>query len=232
MGIYTNSLKGKIITINFEFFERNRNTKIKFKGGARISGLTNINLIAAQTLNDVFAINLANDESRLLFSETISFNGPRGVGVWKKPQKGGTYRENGGQIVFISGRPYRYNSQDLRSNIEYILENFFNESEIPVSISENSEIIYSYNLYQNYPNPFNPSTTISYDLVKESKVELNIFNLLGQKVKTLVNEVQNTGKKSVMWNGENSSGGTVSSGIYFYNINVGDWTQIRKMIFK
>ncbi|RCK74541.1 MAG: Cell surface protein [Ignavibacteriae bacterium] len=77
----------------------------------------------------------------------------------------------------------------------------------------------SYNLEQNYPNPFNPITTIKYQLPVESKVSLKIYNVLGQEIKTLVDEVQETGFKSVEWNSTDNSGKFVSSGVYFYRMD-------------
>lgn len=69
-----------------------------------------------------------------------------------------------------------------------------------------------YNLTQNYPNPFNPSTTIKYDIAKTGKVSLRIYNTLGQEVRTLVNKHQAAGYHSVVWDGKNNEGKTVSSG--------------------
>ncbi len=89
-------------------------------------------------------------------------------------------------------------------------------------------------LMQNYPNPFNPTTTIDYSLKEESFVSLNIYNIRGQKVKTLVADEMQAGNHSIVWNGKNDSGKSVSSGIYFsgltaQNIN-GDYTSVKKMI--
>ncbi len=75
-------------------------------------------------------------------------------------------------------------------------------------------------LNQNYPNPFNPQTTIEYTFPLEAFVELKVYNILGQVVKTLVQEVQEAGVKSVTWDGTDNNGMTVSSGIYVYRIVV------------
>ena len=87
-----------------------------------------------------------------------------------------------------------------------------------------------FTLSQNYPNPFNPSTTISFDLPKESNVEISVFNIKGQKVKTMMNDVLPAGNHSVVWNGKNNNNESVSSGIYFYRITAGDFTDTKKCI--
>ncbi|MCP4633299.1 MAG: T9SS type A sorting domain-containing protein [candidate division Zixibacteria bacterium] len=87
-----------------------------------------------------------------------------------------------------------------------------------------------YSLSQNYPNPFNPSTIISYSIPKQSDVTISIINLLGQKVKTIINENQETGEYEINWDGTDQSGKAVASGIYFYQINTGDYTASKKMI--
>ena len=88
----------------------------------------------------------------------------------------------------------------------------------------------SYKLLQNYPNPFNPSTKITYNLPHSTLVTLKIYNIQGQEIKTLVNEFQSVGMKSVTWNGLDAQGKQVTSGLYFYHINAGDFTQFKKMI--
>jgi hypothetical protein len=87
-----------------------------------------------------------------------------------------------------------------------------------------------YKLNQNYPNPFNPTTTISYSLAHSSHVEIKVYNILGHEIRTLINEFKENGQYSVQWNGKNSSGKNVSSGIYFYTIRAGDFSQLKKML--
>jgi len=87
-----------------------------------------------------------------------------------------------------------------------------------------------YKLAQNYPNPFNPTTVIEFDLPRRSNVSITIFNLLGQKVKELVNEEIAAGSYRVSWDGVLSSGQRASSGIYFYRLVTEDFIDTKKMI--
>ncbi len=88
----------------------------------------------------------------------------------------------------------------------------------------------SFELSQNYPNPFNPSTTISYSLPRRSDVTIEIFNLLGQRVRTLVDESQSSGPHKVEWDGRDAEGKTVSSGVYLYRLKAEGGVLSRKMI--
>jgi hypothetical protein len=85
-------------------------------------------------------------------------------------------------------------------------------------------------LYQNYPNPFNSKTIIRYFLRRDSEVNVTIYNILGQKVKNLVNCYQLSGHKSVIWDGTNQKGKGVASGVYFYRIRAGNFVQYKKML--
>ncbi|MCA9733098.1 VWA domain-containing protein, partial [candidate division KSB1 bacterium] len=85
-------------------------------------------------------------------------------------------------------------------------------------------------LEQNYPNPFNPETTISYQLPRATNVKLIVLNSVGQHVRTLVAEEKSAGRHIVRWNGLNGLGRKVSSGIYFYQLEAGEFTQMKKMI--
>jgi hypothetical protein len=85
-------------------------------------------------------------------------------------------------------------------------------------------------LRQNYPNPFNPSTTIEYSLAKTGPVDIAIFDVNGRKVRTLAGGIERQGTHKAVWNGKNDRGMPVASGVYFYRLTAGEFTQIRKMI--
>jgi hypothetical protein len=87
-----------------------------------------------------------------------------------------------------------------------------------------------YSLYANYPNPFNPVTRIDYGLPEENHVTMIIYDIMGREIKTLVNNIQTAGYKSIIWDGTNTFGNSVSAGMYFYAIQAGDFRQVRKMV--
>ncbi len=95
----------------------------------------------------------------------------------------------------------------------------------PNEIKSNVEKINSFNLGQNFPNPFNPVTTISYTMPNNGNVTLKVYNVLGKEIITLVNEYKQSGTYNVQFDGSK-----LSSGIYLYKIQAGDFTQVKKMI--
>lgn len=97
-------------------------------------------------------------------------------------------------------------------------------------IDEPAQTPEEFSLYPNYPNPFNPQTIIAYDLPEPGKVNLEVYNLRGQKIRTIVNQMQSEGKYYQVWNAEDDDGRKVASGIYFYNLKIGDRFASKKMI--
>jgi hypothetical protein len=94
----------------------------------------------------------------------------------------------------------------------------------PINAVEN-EILFEYSLAQNYPNPFNPTTTIEYSITELNNVQLIIYNVLGQKITTLVNEVQPPGNYEVSFDGS-----SLTSGVYYYQIRTQEFVETRKML--
>jgi flagellar hook assembly protein FlgD len=85
-------------------------------------------------------------------------------------------------------------------------------------------------MHQNYPNPFNPMTRISYDLPEDAMVSITIFDIMGRSIRSLVNSKQTAGYRSIRWDATNNIGEPVSSGMYIYSIQAGEFRQVRKMI--
>ena len=88
----------------------------------------------------------------------------------------------------------------------------------------------SFQILPNYPNPFNPITRINYDLPNNEFVSINIFDLMGREIKSLVNKKQIAGFRSIQWDATNNSGQPVSAGMYIYTIQAGEFRQTKKMI--
>jgi subtilisin family serine protease len=98
---------------------------------------------------------------------------------------------------------------------------------------ERSSVPTQFTLEQNYPNPFNPATTINYTIPlaqNNATVKLDIYNTLGQKIRTLVNKKQSAGSYQVQWDGKNNDARQVSSGLYLYRLSSGSFVQIKKML--
>ncbi len=155
-------------------------------------------------------------ENKILFSQNygVSFNPYYTLdsnisGIYKKPNS---------DILYVSTIDHIYQiSQGELTTLKTITSIPDNRFSVP-----NPQ---SYHLDQNYPNPFNPRTTINYQLPKTIDVELSIYDLLGQKVTTLVKKRQQAGNHQVEWDAS-----TFASGIYYYKIQAGEFQDVKKMI--
>lgn len=98
-----------------------------------------------------------------------------------------------------------------------------------VTIDAEVLVANNYQVQANYPNPFNPSTTIAYQIPKISMVKLTIYNIFGQQIRVLVNELKQAGKFQAVWDGRNDDGFSVSSGIYIYEFSTPEFRQAQKM---
>ncbi len=116
--------------------------------------------------------------------------------------------------------------------VPFALDSFDIENSSPtaVGIEDNSILPSGFALEQNYPNPFNPITTIEFTLPNRSQVSLSIFNVLGQRISVLADRQMPAGTYSMEWNGRDSYGRPVSTGVYFYRLQAGDFTDTRKMV--
>jgi len=101
----------------------------------------------------------------------------------------------------------------------------FNRNSVILGGYKSSNLPTKFAFYQNYPNPFNLSTTIEFNLPTESDVKIEVYNTAGQKVQTLLNKKMQEGSHKVEYNAQN-----LSSGVYFYKINAGEFQDVKKMI--
>ncbi|MBN1754570.1 T9SS type A sorting domain-containing protein [bacterium] len=132
------------------------------------------------------------------------------------------------------------NLPDDQRLILYNAQNIVDLSNGPVSLNPGSYMLKlvgeapiiptAFALYQNVPNPFNANTTITYDVPQEGTVSLAVFNVLGQKVKTLVDGVETAGRKTITWNGNTDDGNPVNTGVYFYRLETEKSNFVKKMI--
>ena len=88
----------------------------------------------------------------------------------------------------------------------------------------------SYSLYQNYPNPFNPETELMFSIAKKEMVTLAIYDILGNRIKTVLQKRLNPGSHRYSWDGLNDNGNTVSAGMYFYRMNTPSFSETKKML--
>jgi hypothetical protein len=88
----------------------------------------------------------------------------------------------------------------------------------------------TFKLLQNYPNPFNPNTTIEFQVPRTSDVTIKIFNILGREIYTLADRTFQPGQHSLLWNGLDNAGRPVSSGMYLYRIQAGDFVDVKKAV--
>jgi hypothetical protein len=99
-----------------------------------------------------------------------------------------------------------------------------------VSVKDEKIIPTQFSLAQNYPNPFNPATTIAYCIAKITQVRLEVYNLVGQKIRTLVNEAQPAGYYTARWNGKDEQDQPMPSGAYIYRLTTDSFTETKQML--
>jgi len=121
--------------------------------------------------------------------------------------------------------------KDTYISIQFIFLDQYNNTVVQGFVSKKVIAVPDeFALHNNYPNPFNPVTTIQYDIPIDAEVLLVVYDILGRHVMTLVNTSQTAGYKSIKWNGTNDHGQLVSAGMYFYHLQAGKFSKVRKMV--
>ena len=130
-----------------------------------------------------------------------------------------------GQLYYLAVRAYNDYDYGEHSNLVSAVA----ESE-PGVVIHNPSIPETYHLWQNYPNPFNPVTSIDYALPKREHTLITIYDIAGRQVKTLVDKVEESGYKSVTWDGTDNFGQPITAGVYIYRMKAGRYLENRKMV--
>jgi len=195
---------------------------------------------------------LANDTTRQMYDDgthgdqwagdsiftivyTLSSDSGHTVGQEFKYGIGGGDNESGYGLNHIENIDDSGTETTLYTQFGSINPNFYDawdyDNPNPRVDKVENEIPTEFALEQNYPNPFNPSTTIEFAIPKLADVNLTIYNVLGQSIRTIRMNNTQAGRYSIIWNGTNDFGAKVSTGIYFYKIKAGKYSDIKKMVF-
>jgi hypothetical protein len=195
-----------------------------------------LNLVASDTLDSSIEV----DWDSLSYSGLIGFNVYRGkweagsfVKLTDAPIQGTHYSDT---TLADSAIYWYYVTACFAAESGWTAESFPSDVDwgrIPGLVGVRNEptmVPDRFFLSQNYPNPFNPATTISYGLPQDTDVRLDVYNIMGQKVRMLVDGWQAAGYKSIIWDGHDGSGRSVASGLYFCRIKTIDYQMTRKML--
>ncbi len=163
-----------------------------------------------------------------------------GFNVYKSEAEQDNYKQLNlslipGQGNSSSGYEYSYSDRDIREGLIYwykiieIARDGAKQEYGPIRVEGVSTVPDEFSISQNYPNPFNPETTFKYQLAEDSRVTINVYNLLGEKIKQLVKEDKPAGYYTETWKGVNETGQKVSSGIYLIYMQAGTYSMTRKI---
>ena len=173
-------------------------------------------------------------EGVVLEWQTASEAGNLGFNVLRSLSENGPYQTINEKL--IPARPdgkYRFTDNDVQAGQHYYYKiedvSGFGDRTQHGPVAAEIAVPEKFDLAQNYPNPFNPSTTIRYQLPEATKVRLEVFNILGQVVRTLVDEQRRAGYHTVVWDGRNDAGSRVGSGVYYYRLQADGRVMVKKM---
>ena len=209
----------------------------KFANESGFSNMIDTTLILRTTINQIGLNGRLIENNNVILEWSIPYNsGIAGVELYRSKQDTNSFQK----IRYIPINPdamqsveNHFTDEDLPPGKYYYrlkqikLDNSYQYSEI-ISISVSMPL--EFNLFQNSPNPFNSSTTISYTLPQCGAVELKIYNINGEEVSTLVDEFQNAGYQSMVWNGLDKNGVAVTSGMYYIRLKSSNQSQFRRML--
>ena len=196
---------------------------------SKLSGLKTYSYIkdirSTEDFNGVWDLRLESesDENLILFSSLFEGPAPKGlhVSIVDIQKRTIEYDFLSSSIEIQHKTSLSYDFKLVAGDLDYVIQK---SKEILENIPE------EYALSQNYPNPFNPTTKMNYQLPKRSRVIISIYNIVGQEVRTLLNEDQDYGVHSITWNGVDQYGKSMATGVYFARLSTGSFSQTKKML--
>ena len=216
--------------INFDYALNSMIIDIDFDGPVR--GIE-FELKYDSELIELYSPRLSSLQENVLISSKMNNDDRKKIIVANL--QGGAINPTGDSYVTIpldfKGLQYDIGMVEIRDVVIVGINGNILDNIVHSSASEVKLIPGQYSLQQNFPNPFNPSTEIRFDLPSDGYVNLEVYNLTGQKVKTLESRNMQPGFHSVIWDGTNHDGEKVSTGMYFYTIQAGTFYNTKKMLF-
>jgi hypothetical protein len=193
------------------------------------SGYNSIFVDSAKTLSEneyhlkyIEAIS-SNSEGENIFSFDSDFDSTTVQGNLKGKPVGVEYMGTDYKTITLSFPLYYMNKESAKELIEFMLTNRFDE---PMPVQDEAQNIPTmFVLEQNYPNPFNPTTKIRYSIPQLSQVVVKVFDVLGNEIETIVNEIKQPGTYEITWNAQK-----LPSGIYFYRLTAGNFVSTKKLL--
>ncbi len=212
-------------------YDNNMNAFMEYNNGLNITGYSNVQIsfwIWYKTENsyDYCSFQYWNGSSWVEFTGGRFTGTGTGSGVWTQK----TYSVPSAAGTTFKFRWIFYSDGSITNEGAYIDDIVVTGLSGARLAKDGTDLPVSFDLSQNFPNPFNPTTTIKFDLPNESSVKLNVYNTNGQLVKSLVNTKMTAGSHQIMWDGRNEAGQIVSSGLYIYRIQAGNYVKSMKMM--
>ncbi len=196
---------------------------------ATYPGLTNIARLGTQSYVAGFHPTNLGSETTLLYKAVSGHTNPNwGLGAIRIPAGGGTHNPDGGRFVMLNGRPYRWNHANLRTNSEYILGNLLGLETSSGAVQPDAAL--ELRLAPAAPNPFGAETAVSFQLPQAANATVGVYDLLGRRVRLLLQGPSAAGVRTIRWNGEDDAGRAVASGVYFLRLETPAGTREERVL--
>jgi hypothetical protein len=185
--------------------------------------------LGAQSLCAVFDTVFTTPESQLLLRTTSGFTPSRGIGAIRAPAGGAGLRPKGGRLALVSGRPYRWTSANLQSNVMAILSGWFLE---PVSLAGAGDAGPPVRLALEtaQPNPSSCAATLRFALPRSGHARLVVMDVAGRRVRTLLDTPLAAGPHEIAWDGRDAGGAQAAAGLYWAMLEAGGEKVSRRLV--